>query len=440
LSRWKRKPVTVEWQKSSFIGDAWLEPVPTGDVQEGDGEMTMLSYDQALDLILRAIQSLPPQDRSLAEGLGRLLAEPVAACWDLPPADNSAMDGFAFACSGQRPGDLLPVIGFVPAGRPFQQPVPAGAAVKIMTGAPLPAGCDTVLPLEEVSEEDGAIRLQSSPRPGQHVRRRGEEMRQGEVILPAGTTLRAGDVGLLAAAGRERLRVHPTPVVALLSTGDELVELGQHPAAGQIINSNAHLLTARLREEGCTVLSLGIARDQPQELSAAIGQGLAGADLLLTTGGVSVGDCDHVQQVLQAHGFTLGFWKVAIKPGKPVLFGTAAGKPVFALPGNPAAAAVTFELFVRPALRQLGGYRNPLPPRVHVVLAAAIDGGEKRQRFLWGSLQEEGGRFLFHPSGRQGSGQHRSLQGATALLPVPANSQGLAAGQEVEAILLYWPV
>jgi molybdopterin molybdotransferase len=399
----------------------------------------MLTYDQALDIILHTVQPLPPQESSLADGLGRVLAEPVTARWDLPPADNSAMDGFAFACAGQREGDSLPVVGFVPAGRPFRHLVPAGSTVKIMTGAPLPSGCDTVLPIEEVREENGAIRLQCSPHLGDHVRRRGEEMRQGEVVLPAGSVVRAGEIGLLAAAGRERLRIHPAPIVAVLSTGDELVELGQCPAAGQIINSNAHLLAARLREEGCTVLTLGIVRDQPEELSAAIGRGLAAADLLLTTGGVSVGDRDYVQEVLQAHGFALGFWKVAIKPGKPVLFGMAAGKPVFALPGNPAAAAATFEIFVRPALRRLGGYADYLPPRLRVALGEAIEGGEKRQRFLWGSLQEEGGSYIFLPSGRQGSGQNRSVQGAAALLPVAAGSEALAAGEEVQVLLLRWP-
>jgi molybdopterin molybdotransferase len=400
----------------------------------------MLNYDQALDTILRTVQPLPAAESSLTDGLGRVLAEPVTARWDLPPADNSAMDGFAFACAGQQQGDSLPVAGFVPAGRPFPHPVPAGVAVKIMTGAPLPAGCDTVMPIEEVHEESGSIRLQSKPRTGDHVRRRGEEMRQGEVLLPAGSVLRAGETGLLAAAGRERIMVHPAPLVAVLSTGDELVELGEAPGPGQIVNSNAHLLAARLREEGCRVLSLGIARDRPEELSAAIGRGLAEADLLLTTGGVSVGDCDYVQEVLQSHGFELGFWKVAIKPGKPVLFGMAAGKPVFALPGNPAAAAATFEIFVRPSLRRLAGHTDPLPPRLRVVLGEDIEGGEKRQRFLWGTVLDAGGSYVFAPSGRQGSGQNRSLQGAAALLPVAAGSPALNAGQEVQVLLLRWPL
>jgi molybdopterin molybdotransferase len=399
----------------------------------------MLNYDQALEFILRTVQPLPPLASPLADGLGRVLAETVTARWDLPSADNSAMDGFAFAFANQKEGDLLPVIGFVPAGRPFAQAVPAGAAVKIMTGAPLPDGCDTVLPIEEVQEVEGGIRLRSAPRRCDHVRHRGEEMRQGEEVLPAGTVLRAGEIGLLAAAGWAQLQVRSAPTVAVLSTGDELVELGENPAAGQLINSNAHLLAARLREEGCKILPLGIARDEPAELSAAIGRGLAEADLLLSTGGVSVGDRDHVQDVLQTHGFELGFWKVSIKPGKPVLFGMAAGKPVFALPGNPAAAAATFEIFVRPALRRLGGYPDLLPPRLPVVLEEAISGGEKRQRFLWGGVRQEGGRYLFLPSGRQGSGQHRSLQGSVALLPVPADSPPLAVGQETEVLLLRWP-
>ncbi len=398
----------------------------------------MLSYRDAVEIVLQTVRPLPPVQLPLAEAPGRVLAEAVPARWDLPPADNSAMDGYAFACGGAGEGSELEVAGFVPAGHRFVGSVAAGRAVKIMTGAPLPAGCDTVVPFEEAAEEMGKLRLLRAPKPGQHVRRRGEELRQGEVLLPAGTPIQAGEMGLLAAAGCERVLVHPAPRVALLSTGDELVELGEMPGPGQIVNSNFHLLAARLREEGCAVLPLGIARDNTGDLEQRIGRGLQ-ADLLLSTGGVSVGDRDHVQETLAGFGFELGFWRVSIKPGKPVLFGTVGGTPVFGLPGNPAAAAATFELFVRPALRRLGGFADPLPPRLRATLAAGVDGGEKRQRFIWGALQEAAGRFTFAPSSRQGSGQNRSLQGAQALLPVPGGEGPLAAGDEVEVLLVRLP-
>ncbi len=399
----------------------------------------MLTCEEAVRQILQTVRPLPPAECALDDALGRVLAQPVSARWDLPPADNSAMDGYGFAFAGQTAGCELPVAGLVPAGIRQALPLAFGQAVKIMTGAPLPAGCDTVVPLEEVSESASGIRLQRNPAAGQHVRRRGEELCHGEELLQAGTPLYSGEIALLAAAGVERVRVHPAPRVALLSTGDELVELGVVPGPGQIVNSNSHLLSARLREAGCTPVPLGIARDEQSELAEKVAEGLRGADLLLSTGGVSVGDRDYVQEILRRHGFDLGFWQVAIKPGKPVLFGTVGQTPVFGLPGNPAAAAATFEMFVRPALRRLAGFTDPLHPQLRVILAGAISGGEKRQRLIWGTLATHGERYRFFPTGRQGSGQNRSIQGAQALLPVPGGSGELAAGAEVEVLLLRLP-
>ncbi len=398
----------------------------------------MLSYLEAIRIVLDTIRPLPPVEVALPLALGRVLAAPLSAAWDLPPADNSAMDGYAFAYSEQSAGDRLQVSGFVPAGSAGQPPTAAGQAVKIMTGASLPAGCDTVVPIEEVAEHDGQIQLKKEPKQGNHVRRRGEELTRGEPLLPAGTPIHSGELSLMAAAGIERVQVHPAPKVAVLSTGDELVELGDIPDPGQIVNSNFHLLSARLREEGCEVVPLGIARDTADDLSAKIEEGL-NSDMLISTGGVSMGDRDHVQETLGRHGFEIGFWKAAIKPGKPVLFGTACGTPVFGLPGNPAASAATFELFARPALRLLAGHRDPLPPRMKVTLTEAISGGEKRQRFIWGVLEERHGRYFFAPSSRQGSGQNRSIQGAQALLPVDAGSDGICEGAEVEVLLLRMP-
>ncbi len=397
----------------------------------------MLTSREAIEIVLGTVHPLPAVTLPLAECLGRVLAQAVHARWDLPPADNSAMDGYAFAFRGEAEGDELPVEGFVAAGEVLG-PVTTGAAVRIMTGAPLPPRCDTVVPLEETADLGGRIRFLKSPKPGRNVRLRAEEMRRGEETLGAGTPLHSGEIALLAAAGIEEAAVRPAPRVAVLCTGDELVDLGEAPGPGQIVNSNVHLLTARLREEGCEVVSLGIARDRAGELEEKIARGLE-ADLLVTTGGVSVGDRDLVQEVLLGQGFELGFWKVAIKPGKPVLFGSVRGTPVFGLPGNPAASAATFELFVRPALRRLAGFSDPLPPRLRVRLTETVQGGEKRERFLWGTLHEEQGRYLFTPSPRQGSGQNRSLQGAQALLPVPGASAGLDAGSEVDVMLLRLP-
>lgn len=399
----------------------------------------MLDYTQALEILLDTIRPLAPVEIDLADALGRVLAAPVQARWDLPPADNSAMDGYAFAHAGQKAGEALRVSGFLPAGAVQNTTLTPGEAVRIMTGAPLPPGADTVVPSEEVESAGDEIQLQKAPKLGEHVRLRGEEFVAGETLLAPGTAIHSGEIGLLAAAGVTRISVHPAPRVALLSTGDELVELGETPGPGQIVNSNFHLLAARLREEGCAVIPLGIARDRAGELDEKIARGLAEADLLITTGGVSVGDRDLVQETLRRHDFCLGFWKVAIKPGKPVLFGTARGVPVLGLPGNPAASAATFELFARPALRRLGGHGDPLPPRLRAILTAPVKGGGKRQSFLWGSLTEAAGRYAFSPSSRQESGQTRNLQGSRALLPVPIGAPDLASGDEVEVLLLRLP-
>lgn len=395
----------------------------------------MLNYEEALQLVLDTVTSLAPVERSLADAVGLVLAEPVRARWDMPRDENSAMDGFALA---GLPADLsqpLPIVGTSYAGHPFAGRLTPGQTVRITTGGSLPEGADTVVPVEDCSEADGAIRLNQPVEVGQHVRGRGEEYRAEELLVAAGETLQAGEVGLLASAGIERVRVYPRPKVAVLSTGDELVELGQVPGAGQIVNSNLYLLTARLRECGCEVVRLGIGRDDIADLDTMIADGFH-ADLLLSTGGVSVGDKDHVQETLLQRGFERKFWKVAIKPGKPVLFGTLAGKPVFGLPGNPAATAATFELFVRPALRRLAGSGEVRPARRRAVLKETVYGAGKRQAFLWCRLDWQDDHYQVAVTRRQGSGQNRSLQGANALLAVPVGVDQLVAGETVEVLLL----
>lgn len=398
----------------------------------------MISYTDALKLITATVQPLPAVEMLLLDAHGLILAQEVKARWDLPLLDNSAMDGFAFAFAGQGAGAELPVAGLQRAGGAQVGAVPAGAGVRIMTGAPLPAGCDTVVPFEEVEELAGKIRLHAPASQGAHVRRRGEEFRQDELLLAAGCRLRAGEIGLLAAAGIERVQVHRQPVVALISTGDELVELGCQPLPGQIVNSNLYLLSARLHEEGVTVEALGVAGDCGASLEPLLRRGIQ-ADLLLTTGGISAGDYDLVRKTLLGMDFKLGFWKVAIKPGKPVMFGTLHGTPVFGLPGNPAAAAATFQLFVRPALQRLAGQANPGPVLLKASLAAKVKGGGSRQTFLWGRLSRQGPDYVFAPSRVQGSGQNRSMAGIQALLPVAAESPDLLAGAEVEVMLIYLP-
>jgi molybdopterin molybdotransferase len=395
----------------------------------------MISYDQALAEIASTLQPLPPLTLPLADALGLVLAAPALARWDMPRWDNAAMDGFALAAASAPPAEAMPIVGQAFAGHPFRDRLPPGAALQITTGAPLPEGADSVIPLEETTTEGERLTLRAAIRPGQHVRYQGEEYRAGEELLAAGSRLHAGGIGLLAGAGVDRVSVIPRPKVAIFSTGDELVELGQEPGPGQIVNSNLPYLLARLRECDCLPLAMGIGEDRCAELDRLLSRAQE-ADLLLTTGGVSVGEKDLVQQTLLQRGFEKKFWKVAIKPGKPVLFGTLEGKPCFGLPGNPAATAATFELFVRPALELLRGAGAGAGPRRRARLLNAVKADGKRQSFLWAHCFWSETGYQVEVSQRQGSGQARSIQAANALLPVPHGSAGLQIGDEVEVILL----
>lgn len=394
----------------------------------------MISYDEALGRVLDSLSSLPAHEVFLEKAVGLVLASPARAIWDMPSCDNSAMDGFAIA---GKPADLaigLAVAGASYAGRPYPGILQPGQAVRITTGAALPRGANTVIPLEEAEERNGSIHLTQPPQVGQHVRYQGEECRGSDVLVEAGTLLRAGNIALLASAGVDRIRVYRRPRVAVISTGDELVELGQQPGPGQIINSNLHLLRTRLTECGCTPVCIGIGADDPGQLEQLIDHALD-ADVIISTGGVSVGEKDHVQATLEKRDFRKIFWKVAIKPGKPVLFGMLEGKPYFGLPGNPAATAATFELFVKPALKRLAGHTFVLPEKRRAVLTDEVAGGGMRQVFLWCRLEWQESSYRVTVSRHQGSGQNRCLSTANAIIPVPVGISKLQAGELVEVFL-----
>jgi molybdopterin molybdotransferase len=399
----------------------------------------MLSVDEALERILAAIPVLGAETVLLVEGLGRVVAAPIVAGRDLPPWDNSSMDGYALraadttAASSERPVRLR-VLGEIPAGVVAGQPVAPGEAYRILTGAPMPTGADAVIPQEEVRRDGGSLMVSRPVTPRDFVRPRGEDIRVGDEVLAPGAVLGPAALGVLAALGRPLLSVYQRPRVAILSTGDELVDLDVAPGPGQIPNSNTYTLSAQVREAGGIPLNLGIARDRREELEERFRWGLA-ADVLVSSAGVSVGDRDFVREVMEKLGAQLDFWKVSMRPGKPLTFGRLAGRPFFGLPGNPVSSMVTFEVFVRPALRRMGGYPALFRPRVRARLSEPLDNPGPREGYLRVRLARTDGGLTARPTGEQGSGILKSMLLADGLAVAPPDSH-FQPGAEIEVILL----
>lgn len=398
-------------------------------------EKENIPFDEALAIVNSMVDPLPPVRVPLGDSSGCVLAKTAISRLDLPPMDNSAMDGFAFAFEGQQAGDELPVVGTSLAGHPFSGSAPGKGAVKIMTGGVIPEGCDTVLAIEQIEDLGNSARLLVDADPGAHIRYRGEEIGKEGILLEAGKVLGAREIGLLAAGAVPEVDVVPLPRVALFSTGEELMDLGSPPGAGRIVDSNFHLLSARLRELGCTVFPLGMVGDRVEDLKTSF-QAALEADIILSTGGVSVGELDLVREALDNLGLKTGFWRARIRPGKPVLFGTVHSKPVFGLPGNPAACGATFELFVVPALERMAGMIPGKETVVRAATAKPLRSRKGRDFFVWGVLERQEGAFLFSPNERQGAGQHMSMAGSDALFRVPPDLGDLPGGWEGEALVL----
>lgn len=393
----------------------------------------MVSIAEAQQIILNHAVTLPAVETPLVGCLGRVAAHDQVAPGDVPPADNSAMDGFAFSHAALT-GNVLKVTGILPAGESRDIPVPAGEAIRIMTGAPVPPGCDTVVPVEDVAEEGDTIRLAAPVKAGSHVRKRGEDIRAGEVVIPAGTLLRPQEIGMLAAMGKMAVPVFRAARVAILSTGDELLEPGMPPAPGKIVNSNSYSLATQVLDAGAEPVMLGIAPDERSATLEKIKLGLQ-ADFLVTTGGVSVGDRDYVKDAIEDLGGETLFWKVNMKPGKPVAFAVVEGKPVFALPGNPVAAMVAFEQFVRPALLKAMGHRRILRPVVKATLLEGVENRGKRPHLVRGLVELRNGRYWVRTTGNQSSGRLASLTGGNGLI-VLAPDASLSLGNEADVQLL----
>ena len=410
----------------------------------------MLSVAEAQQTILATVSRLEPEPVFLLDALGRVLAEDVHADSALPLFDNSAMDGYAIraedvAHTSRANGVRLSVIGEVPAGHPINLELRAGTAIRITTGALLPRGADTVVPVEDT--DDGARGASALPeavtiylalKRGANVRRVGDDVQRGEKVLTVGSLIRPAEIALLAAVGRDPVQVYRRPRVALLATGDELVSPSQQPGPGQIRNVNEFSTAALVLRYGGVPLLLGIASDRVEDvatkLEAASGQG---ADLIVASAGVSVGAYDVVKDAVRAHG-SIDLWKVRMRPGKPLAFGAYRGLPFFGLPGNPVSAMMTFEQFVRPVLRVMAGHTQWRKPTIAVTLLETIK-SDGRETYARAWVERQADRWIARLSGGQGSNMLGSLARANALIVVPDGVTRLDAGASAQAQMLDWP-
>lgn len=400
-----------------------------------------LGFEAALAQVLGAVTPLPGTEAvALENALGRVLAAPLVAGMDLQPWPNSAMDGYAFAWSDLAAalGDGLSLIGTALAGHPFTGALGAGQCVRILTGAVMPTGADTVVMQEHVTVAGDRVRLDRALPAGANVRTPGEDVRRGQVVLPAGTRLGPAHIALAAALGEPTVAAVRRPRVALFTSGDELTPLGRPLGAGAIYDSNRYLLRAMLQECGATVIDLGIVADDPAAVRAAFAAARDQADVLVSSGGVSVGDADYVREVFAEFG-TIHFWRIAMRPGRPLAFGRLANTWFFGLPGNPVSTAVTFHEFVRPALRALEGETLAPPMRLELPLLEPLRKAPGRLDFQRGIVcPGPDGRPGVRSSGAQGSHVMSSLAAANCLLVLPADAGDLPAGAMVAVELLPW--
>ncbi|PRX05827.1 UNVERIFIED_ORG: molybdopterin molybdochelatase [Actinomadura viridilutea] len=399
----------------------------------------MRTVDEHLAEILGTVRELPPLDLALLEAHGTVLAEPVSAPVPLPPFDNSAMDGYAVVASdvaGASQSDpvVLPVVGDIAAGDPGVSAIRPGLAARIMTGAPIPAGADAVIPVEWTDGGTASVRISRAAAPGNAIRRAGEDVTEGQVVAEPGTRLGAAQIGMLAAVGRSRVTVRPRPRVVVLSTGTELREPGEQLAPGEIWDSNSFMLTLAVAEAGGVGYRQATVGDDPDKVLRTLEDQLTRADAIVTSGGVSMGARDVVKEVLSRTG-TVGFHKVAMRPGKPQGFGLLQDTPVFTLPGNPVSAYVSFQVFVRPALQVMQGLPPEGLPVVEAVLTEDVSSPKGVRHFLRGKLSaSEGEALSVAPVEAQGSHQLAALASSDGLIVIPEDAERVPAGTRVEVM------
>jgi molybdopterin molybdotransferase len=400
----------------------------------------MLTVDEALERILSHIKPLGYEKVSILEALGRVISEDIHTNWDIPPLDNSAMDGYAVkwedikTSSDDRP-IRLEVIEDLPAGFVSKKELQRGEAIRIMTGAPIPKGADTVIQSEDTIKEDRFVDILKAAPIGESIRKAGEDVRKGDQVIGQGDFIRPAEVGMLASVGRSFVSVFQRPLVAILCTGDELVDVDGDLGEGKIISSNSYTLAAQVKDCGAIPVQLGIAKDRKDEIENMLRRGTR-ADVLISSAGISVGDYDFVKDALKDVGMEMVFWRVAMKPGRPLAFGTIGGKPVFGLPGNPVSSMVAFEQFVRPSLLKMMGHHQIFRPIIEAVLKEDIEKKPGRRHFIRGLVSFDKGCYFVTTTGEQGSGILRSMLRANGLIVIPEDIGEVRAGEKVKVQLL----
>lgn len=402
--------------------------------------MSMIEVEEARKIILSKMPAKGQEKVSIDQALGRVLAETVVSTRNNPPLDNSAMDGYALIAEDIKDATpdnpvRLEVAESIAAGYQSEQTLQRGQAFRIMTGAPVPKGADCVLMQEDTDKDGDAILAKDKADVGENIRRAGEDVQTGEVVIEKGTILNPSHIGMLAVVGRSSVAVAQRPTVAVLSTGDEIVDLDGDATGPRIYNSNGYMLSAQIRAAGGIPVYLGIASDTEEDLKQHFEWALQ-CDVLVSSGGVSVGDYDLVKATLDKMGNKMAFWKVAMKPGKPLAFGKIGTRPVFGLPGNPVSSFVSFEQFVRPALRQMMGASDLLLRSVQARLTRTITKRSPRLHFMSSNVTSDNGEYTVSPAKEQGSGVLKSAMNANGLLVFPLDREELKSGEMVTVQLL----
>jgi len=400
----------------------------------------MMPVDEAIARIIRKLPSLGSEIVGLGAANGRVLAKPLTSSHNQPPFDSSAMDGYAVRAAEVAPGKALKLAGTAQAGARFIGMMQPGQCVRIFTGAPMPIGADAVIMQEEATANGNQIGFAKAVRPGQNLRKQGFDFRRGAELLPPGTALTPQMLSLAAGANQPTMTVTKRPRIAILATGDELVPPGTPLGPDQIVASNSFGLSALLAPYAESIIDLGIVPDDKPKLDAKLLEAFdAGIDILITTGGASVGDRDYVQEVLKDLGVDVDFWKLRMRPGKPLMFGTRGKTLVFGLPGNPVSAHVTATVILKPVLRALLGHPDPLWPRIGVPTLAALPPNGPRRHYMRGNLSRNDIGFLqVMPIFETDSGHSSSLAMADALIVQPEDHPGAPPGEIVEVIPLNW--